>query len=470
MRGWLLLLCALSYASSALAQRSQRKVDDVGCPLDKNAVQPPGCGGATSNANGQCPAGSVPAGRNQKGVLQCRPVGTSSSTSSAAQSGKSHFKEIPGGTYYDTTDSGAGDPCDVREYVARLQQLKDDDSAAALAQLQNIGSQMMARLQHCQDSASEGDRDSSGAKSSGGNRDHREAIATPPPPKLIDPDSFAAAGGEENPVDKSVQDILDSDGALKDDQDAVQKARSDSADDQKTKDCQALLKYRDSQLRHEFEVAMTQRDIYITQREEEFTLAKDTLNLINDDWWLGKLSGGHGEVIAEIATKVKFVTDEVNAFLSFFPAEDLGSKGAKYLTKTNFDTVAGGAAPTVDILKSWTENGAQKAAEDGGRAAAWRLAEELSPLVAVQEGLLDYHENVEGLENFREITQRQVAQIVQTARNWQDKAAEAQSKADAINQISQQISAFCSPSLPPQQQGIPIGRPGDPGVPIRKQD
>jgi len=379
------------------------------------------------------PAANCPARATGKAVGKQRSPQSGSINSQAGS-----FKEIHGSYYPTSSTSGdySGDPCDVRDLVAKLNQLKDDDSAAANAETVRLGNQITSRMKDCQDSTDSG----------GG--DARATPVPPPPLKLIDPGSFAAAGAESDPVDKGIQDILATE------------------DDKKKQDCSALLNYRDTQLEHELEVAITQRDIYITQREKDFTLAKETLNLMNNDWWLGKLTGGHGEAMAEIATTVKFLTDEVNAFLSLFPAEDLEQAGAKILTKEHFDTFGGGAGPTVDTLRSWKEDGAQKAVTDAGKAAAWRIAEELNPVTAFLHGVLDYQDNLEGLEKFRQVTQQQVAQIVQTARNWQDKAAEAQSKADTIFEISQRISAYCSGGILPQQQGIPIGQPGGQGVRI----
>jgi hypothetical protein len=238
----------------------------------------------------------------------------------------------------------------------------------------------------------------------------------------------------------------------------------------KKQDCGALLAYRDTELQHDFQAAVTRHDLHVTEREENFTLAKQTLQLMDNGWWGGRLTGGHGKALAEVAINVKFVTDEVNGFLALFnPAESV-----------TLDTV-NSVGREVDVVRSAVDNGAKQASADGGKAAAWMLAEEIGKLnkestalqalgggAAMVHGAVDYQENMEKMEDAETTIQQEVGKLVTSARNWQDKAAEAKAESDAINRIRQQISGYCS--MPSQQQGIPIGQPADQGIPIRPPD
>ena len=261
----------------------------------------------------------------------------------------------------------------------------------------------------------------------------------------------------DTPVDKSVQDILGTE------------------DDKKKQNCTALLNYRDTTLEHDFEVALTQRDLYATQKEEEFTLAKETLEIMDKDGWRGWLTGGHEKAVAEVAIRVKFITDEVNAFIAIFnPVE------SEALDAVNM------AGRGVDLAIKVVEHGAERASKEAGKTTAWMLAEEVGKLdrdqvffykelklldrvggvAAAEHGVLDYEENMKQLEETKSVIQEDVRRLVNSARNWRDKEKEAQSKADSIYKIKEQISTYCSSGLPPQEQGIPIGQPGNQGIPV----
>jgi hypothetical protein len=220
----------------------------------------------------------------------------------------------------------------------------------------------------------------------------------------------------------------------------------DKLDDGKSKDsdpsnlppaCDELISYRDKELEGEFNVALAQRDIYKDGEAQQFDLAGKTLNLMNDHWW-------RSETIAKVAIEVKFVTDEANAFLSLFVPEAKATdpKWVKLLGQP--PDIVGHAGTAIGIIRSDVENGARKASEDGSKAAVWTLADALNPLIAMSHGVIEHAENEEELEKYRGEVQKQVAAIVRTARNMHDKAKEAQSKADSITMIKQDITDYCS--------------------------
>lgn len=131
--------------------------------------------------------------------------------------------------------------------------------------------------------------------------------------------------------------------------------------------------------------------------------------------------------------KIKLVTDEFNSGIKLFvPVE---SSLLKFVER---------AGISVGIIRSEVENGAKKASEDGSKEAIWALAEELSPLIAMEHGFVSYNENLEGMENSEAEVQRQVGTLVKSARNWRNKEKEEYSKADSIAKIRQQITNYCT--------------------------
>jgi len=162
------------------------------------------------------------------------------------------------------------------------------------------------------------------------------------------------------------------------------------------------------------------------EKLQQFAAANDLLNLMDREWWGGKTG-------AEIAIKVKLVTDETNAMIKLFvPIE---SKALDFVEN---------AGVTIGIIRSEVENGTKKASDDAGKEVGWKLAEGLSPIVAVQHGLMDYAENTEGLEKSEAEVQVQVGKLVQAAKSWHAKEITAQTEAQYVDRIEQQITDYCT--------------------------
>lgn len=210
--------------------------------------------------------------------------------------------------------------------------------------------------------------------------------------------------------------------------------------------CQELLDYRDHKLAHAFEVALEQHDLYTAQKEQDFALAKQTAELMDQGWWGGKLTGGHGTLLARVAIDVKFVTDELNGFLAIInPEESVVLEGIT------------GAGRVIDVVHSDVDEGAKEASKEAGKTAYWTLAEEIGKLnkdsqtlqtlggyTGMVQGATDYAKHSEQMEQAQDAIEEDVRNLVQSSRNWQDKAVEAQAEAKMIQQISKAISTYCS--------------------------
>jgi len=205
--------------------------------------------------------------------------------------------------------------------------------------------------------------------------------------------------------------------ALKRDKKADRRDRTDL--------CKQLYDYRDNQLETAFNVALTKQDLFKDRKEKDLVLAKDTLNLSNQEWLMGQQG-------AQIAIELKFFTDELSAFLKALAPE---AEVVDFIEHVGI---------SIGIVRSAVENGAKKASEDGAKEALWVLSEELSPLVAMEHGVLTRAENERGVEESKAEIQRQVSAIVGTARNWHNKELEAQSAAESIAKIKQRITEYCS--------------------------
>lgn len=210
--------------------------------------------------------------------------------------------------------------------------------------------------------------------------------------------------------------------------------------------CQELLDYRDHKLAHDFQVAIEQHDLYIAQKEQDFALAKQTAELMDQGWWGGKLTGGHGTLFAQVAIDVKFVTDELNSFLAIINPQE--SVVLERITA---------AGDVIDIVHSDVDEGAKEASKEAGKTAYWTLTEDIGKLnkdsqtlqtlggyAGMVHGAADYAEHTEQMEQTQDAIQEDVRNLVQSSRNWQDKAVEAQAKAQMIQQISKAISTYCS--------------------------
>jgi hypothetical protein len=194
---------------------------------------------------------------------------------------------------------------------------------------------------------------------------------------------------------------------------------------QQQTNCAVLLAYRDRELERDFTTAVRMLDLDRQQAENYIATARNTLNLMSEQWLIGQTG-------AEIAIQLKLLTDEVGAFLHMLAP---GEHAAVDLVERS--------GVTLGILRSAIESGAKKASEDGAKEAIWTLSEELSPLVTIQHGFLSYAENEAGMEDYKAEVQRQVAALVNSARKWQDREAEARSEAASIAEIRQHITAVC---------------------------
>jgi hypothetical protein len=243
------------------------------------------------------------------------------------------------------------------------------------------------------------------------------------------------SGGEGAQVGAGVGCGAPGDGPAGTDSSANCGAESQNSDSvSKPLSCDELMNYRDNQLEKELNLAVYKRDVYKAGKEKQFENAQDTLNLMNHEWLMG-------ETGAQIAIEVKFVADEVSVLLGFFGEPRIPMR----IPKVTPADIISGAGPTVGIIRSYVEDGAQKASDDGAKAAIWRIAEELNPLVAVAHGLADLSENEEGLQDSKDEIQKQAAAIVETARKFNDKEKEEQSKADSLAKIKQSITDYCAP-------------------------
>ncbi len=179
---------------------------------------------------------------------------------------------------------------------------------------------------------------------------------------------------------------------------------------------------------------MHRQDLFKDEKEHEFVLARETLELMSAP----KLT------IGQVAIEVELVTDEVNAFISMLaPGEAQVIGRVEHAAQKALPYVQG-AASDVGIIRSWVDNGAKKASEDGGKEAAWMLADELSPLVAMSHGILTHAENETGMAKYKAEVQHQVEMLVRTAAKWHDKEVEERSKAQSIDEIRQQITSLCT--------------------------
>lgn len=179
--------------------------------------------------------------------------------------------------------------------------------------------------------------------------------------------------------------------------------------------------------------------MFKNEKENQLELAKNSLNLMDKEW-LG------GQTGAQIAIHVKLFADEVNAFIQLI--NPLESKSLELAAKTGVTTLerVEKAGITIGLARSEMENGAKKASADAGKEAAWKLAESLSPIVAIAHGLSDYTEAEEGIETSTAELQTQVDLLVKSARAWHDKEAEERSKAESIAKIKRQITDYCAKS------------------------
>jgi hypothetical protein len=231
-------------------------------------------------------------------------------------------------------------------------------------------------------------------------------------PSLIDAGSFKAAGTDA--IDQQINSLLDGNAG-----------------------CDELINYRDNQLEKEFDLAMTNRDLFKAQKENDFLLAQNTLNIMNDQWWAG-------QTVAQLAIYVKLADDEAKAVLSALAPESLAVN--------TIDTAADNTKLTIDIVHSESTNLGKKASDDGYhesmieafKAAAWKIGDKLSPVSAILHGQTDFIRNQEGMDSYQAEVQEQVGALISSARNWHDKEKEQQSKADSIAKIKKQITDYCS--------------------------
>jgi hypothetical protein len=194
---------------------------------------------------------------------------------------------------------------------------------------------------------------------------------------------------------------------------------------EKAANCKEALAYEANGLMQDFNHALSNVDLFKEAQVRDFTYARRTLNLMNEQWLIG-------ETGAQIAIEVRFVTNEVNALLKVLvPGES-----------TALDLIEKGGV-TLGILRSAVENGAKQASEDGAKEAFWVLGEEISPLVAIEHGFLDKAANEAAMEDYKAEVQTQVAVLVKSAKKWHDKEIEAQSKARAIADLQRQIETYC---------------------------
>jgi hypothetical protein len=189
--------------------------------------------------------------------------------------------------------------------------------------------------------------------------------------------------------------------------------------------CEALTAYRDTQLEKDFDAAMSQYSIFGKGMLDQEKYAKDTLNLMNNEWWFGQTT-------AEIASQVKFFTDEFNDIAGMAAPESPVLKSVQY------------GAIAVDVIKAEIQDGAKAAYQEAKEAAAKELAEEENgPLASMTLDALEYKEREEGMAAFKAQVQERVRAIEKTVRSFNTKMKQSKARARAIEDMMAQIDHAC---------------------------
>jgi hypothetical protein len=202
---------------------------------------------------------------------------------------------------------------------------------------------------------------------------------------------------------------------------------STKPDNSMNSDCKALTVYRDTQLVRDFDLAMTKYNIFKEGMLKQEDYARETLNLMNDQWWAGQTG-------AEIAIEVKYYTDLFNDLVGW--VNPLESESVR---------LAQGAAVTVDLVKTEEDEGARKAAGDAATELTKELAKQGGSFLGLGLDTIQHQENQEGMAAYKAEVQRHVRNIESEVSSYRNKMTQSQARVRAISDLVASIDKACNP-------------------------
>lgn len=152
------------------------------------------------------------------------------------------------------------------------------------------------------------------------------------------------------------------------------------------------------------------------------------------------MAAADGAAASTVATKTLGETG--NAIVDGYQGKALAETAETTSEKVLQLTESTGAS--IGVVKEAVDKGAQKASEDGGKAVAWMIAEDLNPVVGIQHALSDYQDESEDLNKTETEIQTHVAALVNSAKSWRLKEETAKAKVIYLNQIKQEITRYCT--------------------------
>ncbi len=195
----------------------------------------------------------------------------------------------------------------------------------------------------------------------------------------------------------------------------------------KNPNCKELAVYRDAQLIKDFDLAIAKYDIFKQGKLSAEDLEKKTLNLMNDHWW-------RTQTMVKVAIEVKFYADAFNDIVGLI--NPLESKTLKLAQAT---------AVNVDLIKTWEEEGAKKAVEDGATELVKEVARGGGSFLGLGLDELQYQERQKGMATFQSEVQRQVRSVEKAVKNYQVNMVQSKARTQAIADLVASIDKACSP-------------------------
>jgi len=194
--------------------------------------------------------------------------------------------------------------------------------------------------------------------------------------------------------------------------------------------CASLAQYRDTYLIKKFDAALDQYALNRADVTDQIGIGKKTLNLMNDQWWVGQTG-------AEIAIALKAETDVIKAWLAGLTPE---TKALDEMILKPLDK----AVLTTSLIETEIHEGAKATQEKVEKEAVkeW-ISQKYGPIGDTVVAVIEYRENTEGLEKFKQETQYQVSRLVLNAKQAGERAKRSRAKAEYIEAIKEQIDQAC---------------------------